>query len=143
MKPKLWHLWNCAVSHFKLCCDCCKNHDNYLKRPVSNFTNPRLGVEYPTLLISLLVIWRQEWQIYEMILFYRHKHCIDTNFSQSLGFHFWEFVPVKLLPISMWHDQGEWVRCRRYCFWDIGKEKNHIIFLCFIVFRVDKLLLTL
>ena len=41
----------------------------------------------------------------------------------------------------MWHDQGECVGCRRYGFWDIGKERGQIMLL-YIVFSVDKLIIT-
>ena len=43
---------------------------------------------------------------------------------------------------QMWHDQGEWVWCHRYWFWDIGKERVQIPLLN-IVFSVDKLFITL
>ena len=29
---------------------------------------------------------------------------------------------ARFYNIHMWHDQGEWGGCRRYSFWDIGKE---------------------
>ena len=34
---------------------------------------------------------------------------------------------------NMWHDQEEWVGCRRYCFWDIGKNSVQKS-VCFILF---------
>ena len=47
-----------------------------------------------------------------------------------------------VFAIYFWYDQGDWVRCRRYCFWDIGKERGQIC-LFYIVFSTDKLLITL
>ena len=50
------------------------------------------------------------------------------------GMHGWDqddhlIKTSLLLPIYycyMWHDQEEWVRCRRYWFWDIGKNSVQI-----------------
>ena len=47
-----------------------------------------------------------------------------------------------LSKYHMWHDQGEWVGCRIYCFWDIGKERVQIP-LFDIVFSMVELLTTL
>ena len=45
-------------------------------------------------------------------------------------------------PPLMWHGQGEWVGCRSYCFWDIGKKRGKIL-LFYIVFSTDKFFITL
>ena len=50
-----------------------------------------------------------------------------------------------LLAYTMYsytHDQEEWVRCRPYCFWDIGKNSVQIPLL-YIVFNIDKFFITL
>ena len=59
--------------------------------------------------------------------------CIPNKLDVSAAPYFY------FINVTMWHDQGKWVRCRRYCFWDIGKERVPIL-LFYIVLRVDKFL---
>ena len=47
-----------------------------------------------------------------------------------------------LLRQHMWHDQEAWVGCRRYWFWDIGKNSGQIP-LFYIVFSIDQFFVTL
>ena len=57
----------------------------------------------------------------------------------------WSYEHVKLctsLVTQLWHDQEEWVRCRRCCFWDIGKNRVQIP-LFYIVFSIVKSFITL
>ena len=35
----------------------------------------------------------------------------------------------------MWHDQGEWFGYRKYCFWDLGKERVQIS-LFYVVLKI-------
>ena len=49
----------------------------------------------------------------------------------------WQFKATNL-----WHDQEEWVGCRGYCFWNIGKNSVQIP-LFYIAFSISKFLITL
>ena len=58
----------------------------------SNFTHPRLGVKYPSILNFTLNNFSQEWKIYEILLFCCYDYCFGTN----LSLHF-EFSPSRIL----------------------------------------------
>ena len=58
----------------------------------ANFTHPGLGVKHPSILNFTLDNFSQEWKICEILMFYCHEHCFDTNFS----LHF-EFSPSGIL----------------------------------------------
>ena len=49
-------------------------------------------------------------------------------FHSNLGWYFipWCFHCQSGTFIHMWHDQEEWVGCRRCCFWEIGKNSVQI-----------------
>ena len=70
-------------------------------------------------------------------------HDIETNllFAEIkilLGFD----VMGHKLNRYMWLDQEEWVGCRGYWFWDIGKNSVPIP-LFYIVFSIEKFFITL
>ena len=48
--------------------------------------------------------------------------------AASLVTGFMKVWKVSYKPtLKMWHDQEEWVGCRRCCFWDIGKSSVQIL----------------
>ena len=53
-----------------------------------------------------------------------------------------KYYNKQTLDNQMWHDQGEWVGCREYWFWDIVNYTVQLL-LYFIVFSITKLTLSL
>ena len=58
------------------------------------------------------------------------------HFSSWLFHDIW--LSITVVQKEMWHDQGEWVRCRKYWFWDTG-IKRWQIFMFYIVFDLQRI----
>ena len=71
------------------------------------------------------------------------KSIILNNLTLELKFVNYQHLAKQIsLWAYMWHEQEEWVGCRRYCFWDIGINSVQIL-LFYIVFSIYKLFITL
>ena len=89
--------------------------------------------------VMLWYLWGAKWSIYSSTIW---KSVLAVSYRRSIYILKCEIVPSVIdarcfyqgkIPTCMWHDQEEWVGCRRYCFWDIGKNSVQIL-LFYIVF---------
>ena len=100
--------------------------------PITSFSPPFFFSSPPFFYTNDHVLWTlccDHLRSYRRIADYPLKSGIQCRFVIKRGH-------------NLWHDQVEWVGCRKYCFWDIGKNSVQIP-LFYIVFSIDKFVITL